>query len=62
MPATRTRLLVVPGAAQGISRSISRMLAERGVTIVAVDLGEPTVTLEMLDQPVTSDRLPCRHV
>jgi NAD(P)-dependent dehydrogenase (short-subunit alcohol dehydrogenase family) len=50
MNSHQDRIAVVTGAARGIGRSISRMLAERGATIVAVDLDEPTETLEMLEQ------------
>jgi NAD(P)-dependent dehydrogenase (short-subunit alcohol dehydrogenase family) len=37
MPSHDGRIAVVTGAARGIGRSISRMLAERGAAIVAVE-------------------------
>jgi NAD(P)-dependent dehydrogenase (short-subunit alcohol dehydrogenase family) len=50
MPSHQDRIAVVTGAARGIGRSISRMLAQRGATIVAVDLDEPSETIGMLEK------------
>ena len=43
------RVAVVTGAARGIGQAVCRQLAERGATVVAVDLTEPDQTLAQLD-------------
>lgn len=40
---------MVTGAAQGIGRAVCHRLAERGATVVAVDLEEPRETLDLLE-------------
>lgn len=51
MPTThQDRVAVVSGAARGIGQAICRQLADRGATIVAVDLDEPTETLGLLEE------------
>lgn len=42
------RIAVVTGAAAGIGQAVCRQLADRGAAVVAVDLAEPTLTLEQL--------------
>jgi 3-oxoacyl-[acyl-carrier protein] reductase len=42
------RIAVVTGAARGIGQAIARRLAERGATVVALDLKVPHETVDML--------------
>ncbi|TWS26444.1 SDR family oxidoreductase [Tsukamurella sputi] len=51
------RVAVVTGAARGIGQAVCRQLAERGVTIVAVDVTDPTETLDQLASAGHDDAL-----
>jgi NAD(P)-dependent dehydrogenase (short-subunit alcohol dehydrogenase family) len=50
LPTHENRVAVVTGAARGFGQAICRGLAQRGATVVAVDLMEPTETVQLLQE------------
>ncbi|MFG1609775.1 SDR family NAD(P)-dependent oxidoreductase [Actinoplanes sp. NPDC049265] len=49
-PTHRDRIAVVTGAAQGIGQAVSRQLAARGATVVAVERNEPAETCALIEE------------